>query len=440
MNITTKKQVIGNKLLIKIVFILLMTLLLMIPNAMIRDLIYERKVRKSVIEMDVAKSYGHDQKILPPVLKVPFSQWVSDSEGNKKEVKGEFGFSPLDTDINGLINTDKRKRSIYEIVVYDSEFKANSKFPNVAIDNSVYQNCTLDYKNAYLLVGVKDPNGLDDNTEFVVNGNQVGLEGIANISCSQLTFVKTETFEVKPEGNIIQSSIYLRGTKGVMIEPIGERMSVSISSKWMDPSFVGTRLPTDYDVNDDGFVSNWSINKYSHSYPKMWTSDNSILNKNFAFGVNLIKPIDDYGKNHRTAKYALLIISLTFGIFFFFEILFKKSIHPIQYTLVGFSLSIFFLLLLSFTEHIGFDKAYLISSLSTTILIVTYAKFILSSKRAVLILSFLLLALFGYIFIILQMKDFALLAGSLALFAVLVVVMILSRNINWYELSKSDTL
>jgi len=179
------------------------------------------------------------------------------------------------------------------------------------------------------------------------------------------------------------------------------------------------------------------VNKFSHRHPLIWQSDSKALESSAYFGVNLIQPISEYGKNFRTSKYALLIISLTFGIFFFFEILLKKSIHPIQYTLVGFALTIFYLLLLSITEHLGFDKAYLISSIATISLIVVYTHFILKRIGASTLLLGLLSALFGYVFIILQMQDFALLAGAVALFVVLATVMLLSRNVNWYNVGKT---
>ena len=163
---------------------------------------------------------------------------------------------------------------------------------------------------------------------------------------------------------------------------MGDMVEVHMKSSWPDPSFIGNQLPV-HDVTDTGFSAKWNVNKFSHQIPAIWQKDQDALNVSSDFGVNLIQPINEYGKNFRTSKYALLIISLTFGIFFFFEVLLKKSIHPIQYTLVGFALTVFYLLLLSITEHLGFNPAYGISSIATISLIVVYTHFILQRMGAV---------------------------------------------------------
>ena len=430
----------NNAIIIKIVFILIMILLLMIPNFLIQNLIHERSQRKTEIEKEVAKSYGQKQKIMSPILRIPYTKSSTNSKGEEYTTNGTVSFSPDETKIDGQVITDTRQRSIYEVVIFDSEYTIESDIYIKKLDANVYYGYNLDYSKAYLAIGISDPNGLSDESAIKVNGKSIALDGMCDIVCSNLRFVKTLPFTVLPETTLdLSTHLMLKGTKSVLVEPIGNKMQVQLNSPWVDPSFVGTKLPTDHDINEDGFKANWVINKYAHNYPKTWVNDAAALKHNYSFGVNLIQPIDEYGKNSRTAKYALLIIALTFGIFFFFEILFKKLIHPIQYALVGFALTIFFLLLLSITEHLGFDIAYLMSSIATAGLIVGYASFILDSKKATLILALLLAGLFGYIFIILQMQDFALLAGALALFVVLAIVMMLSRKVNWYQLSKTET-
>ena len=429
----------NNSIVIKIIFILFMILLLMIPNFLIQNLIHERSSRKTEIENEVAKSYGQKQKVMSPILRIPYSKSNTNSKGEIYYTNGTVSFTPNETTIDGNIITDTRKRSIYEVVIYDSEIKIKSDIPITKLDATTYHGYKLDYTKAYLAIGISDPNGLSDATTINVNGKPIALDGMSDIVCPNLRFVKTLPFTILPNGTVdITTNLILKGTKSLLFEPIGNKLDIKLKSPWADPSFVGTKLPNSHDITSEGFAGKWVVNKYAHNYPKTWTNDASTLKQNFAFGVNLIQPIDEYGKNSRTAKYALLIIALTFGIFFFFEILFKKLIHPIQYALVGFALTIFFLLLLSITEHLGFDLAYLMSSIATVGLIVGYASFILDSKKATIILALLLAGLFGYIFIILQMQDFALLAGAIALFAVLAIVMILSRKVNWYELSRGE--
>lgn len=435
------KFAIRNSIIVKVLFILFMMLLLMIPNMMIRDLIRERSARKNQIEYDVAKSYGQEQNVMPPILRIPYTKKYKNNYGNEVTKSGTVSYYPDKTVIDGTINTDIRKRSIYEVVVYNSELDIQSNILH-SIPKSTGGEYEYDYENAYLIIGLSDPSGLRDDSSIRVNGKEIPLDGATSIESGEghvysYKWIKTENFSISPKSELkTMTNLKFKGTKSLSIEPVGESMKVKLTSPWMDPSFVGTELPN-YDITSEGFTSTWEVNKFIHNRPQHFLDYHGSLHQGFSFGVNLIQPVDEYGKNNRTAKYALLLISLTFGIFFFFEVLFKELIHPIQYTLVGFALTIFFLLLLSITEHLGFDSAYLISSSATIAMIATYSSSILRSRKAIYILSLLLIGLFGYIFIILQMQDFALLAGALSLFTVLAIVMFLSRNINWYKLSES---
>jgi inner membrane protein len=428
----------NNSPLLKILFILFIILLLMIPNVLIQNLISERANRKAQIEREVAKSYGQAQKVMPPLLRIPYTRiYKSDKDAEISSKEGIFTFTPSTSDLLCNLTTDTRKRSIYEVVVYESEMQIKSQLSDRLISAQTHKDYTFHYDRAHLIVGLTDPNGLSDNSQLKINGQALDLQGVSTYRNGNLRYVKSETFVYKPGQELsVIADLSFKGTKSLMVEPVGEQMKIKIDSPWQDPSFAGTRLPDNYDIAE-GFTSTWITNQYAHDYPTSWSDDQKINNKNFGFGVNLIQPINEYGKNSRTAKYALLIIALTFGIFFFFEILLKKKVHPIQYILIGFALTVFYLLLLSITEHLGFDLAYIISAIATIGLIVSYASHLLSSTKSTAILSLLLSGLFGYIFIILQMQDFALLAGALALFTVLTIVMMLSRKINWYALNQS---
>ena len=157
-----------------------------------------------------------------------------------------------------------------------------------------------------------------------------------------------------------------------------------------------------------------------------------------AFGVKLLLPIDEYQKTMRTAKYAIMFIALTFLAFFMTEILNKKILHPIQYLLVGFALLVFYTLLLSISEYIPFNQAYLIASAAIVLLIGAYTKGMLKSNLIALIISGILVLLYGFLFIILQLQDYALLLGSIGLFVILAIVMYLTRYIDWFEVAKQE--
>jgi len=431
------KQSVG----LKVITILVMIVLLIIPNALIQEVINERSARKTTVENEVASSYGQEQIIYPAFVKIPYvrTQYNTDNKPYTKE--GYIGISANNSVFDASVTTSTRQRSIFEVVVYDAKVANKSTFDWQSFKPEEWKEYQFDFEKAYLVYGIKDANGITDSVVVTANGTPLTIEGNTNINVGGFYWLKTENFVVDVEQPLtINSNWLIKGTKGLYFEPMGDLVEVNMQSPWPDPSFTGKNLPTKHDVTNNGFTAKWKLNKFSHKHPQIWQNDKTAITANAFFGVNLIQPINEYGKNFRTSKYALLIIALTFGIFFFFEVLLKKSIHPIQYTLVGFALTVFYLLLLSISEHLGFNLAYLTSSIATILLIVVYTHFILKRIGASTLLLGLLSALFAYVFIILQMQDFALLAGAIALFVVLATVMLLSRNIDWYNLGKNEKI
>ena len=169
----------------------------------------------------------------------------------------------------------------------------------------------------------------------------------------------------------------------------------------------------------------------NRNYPQQWTGGEYNVTES-AFGVELLVPVDHYQKNTRSAKYAIMFIGLTFVAFLLFELIAKKRIHPVQYLLVGGALCVFYTLLISFSEQIGFFWAYTISSVATISLITLYFNSIIKSIKSTLVLSLMLVGLYLFLFTILQLQDYALLMGSIGLFVVISLVMYISRKVDWY--------
>ena len=230
----------------------------------------------------------------------------------------------------------------------------------------------------------------------------------------------------------------LNGSKTLTFGPIGKETIVNLKSKWNSPSFMGSFLPDEHSISDEGFEASWKIFDLNRNYPQSWIGENHNILQS-SFGLELLQPVDEYSKNFRSTKYALLVILLTFLLFFFFEVMNKQKVHPMHYIFVGLTISIFYILLLSLSEHIGFDRAYLFSAQAIIGLISTYSISILDTKQLAVVLSVILSAIFGFIFIILQLEDFALLAGSIGLLLVLGSVMYYSRNIDWNNIGRVNT-
>ena len=212
---------------------------------------------------------------------------------------------------------------------------------------------------------------------------------------------------------------------------------MKISSSWKDPSFIGTFIPDEHEITDDGFTAKWKILHLNRNYPQQWMGGQYKINAS-TFGVDLLLPVDEYQKTMRTTKYAIMFISLTFLSFFMIELLNKKVLHPIQYLLIGFALLLFYTLLLSLTEHILFKYAYILAAIANVGLITAYTRGVLKHYLQTVLIFAILTILYGYLYVVLQLQDFALLMGSIGLFVILAVVMYLTRKIDWFMILKGD--
>jgi len=219
--------------------------------------------------------------------------------------------------------------------------------------------------------------------------------------------------------------------------PLSGNAKVSLQSAWSNPSFDGNNLPGERKVDDNGFSAVWTINKAN--LPFGTVLQGTTFNKdNFSFGISMLQPADQYAKTMRSVKYAILIIGLTFSLFFIVEIMQKKPLHPVQYVLVGLALVIFYTLLLSVSEFMVFDQAYLIAALATILLITLYAKSHFANWKTAVLFGLVLCGLYGFIFVLIRLEDTALLVGSIGLFLVLAMVMYGSRKIDWYNIKAVD--
>jgi inner membrane protein len=229
--------------------------------------------------------------------------------------------------------------------------------------------------------------------------------------------------------------IDLNGSSEIAFVPLGEMTAVSMESDWGDPSFTGGFLPAFREITPDGFRADWKILNLNRNYPQAWIGDQyKVLNS--AFGAKLYLPVDHYQKTERTVKYALLFIVLTFASLFLSEMMAKTVLHPIQYTLIGFALVLFYLLLLSLSEHLGFNLAYALATLLVVALVSLYANWITSKKRIAFTTSAVLLILYAFLYVTLQIQDYALLVGTVGLLITLGIIMYVTRHIDWFSLEK----
>ncbi|MEQ8578711.1 MAG: cell envelope integrity protein CreD [Balneola sp.] len=438
-----------NTVMIKAVFIAIITLLLLIPAAMISNLVYERQNTKNEAINEIGEKWGKEQTLTGPFLTIPFTKHIKryspkDSTDIWIERTDYLNMLPENLNVSGSIAPEKRYRGIFEVIVYNSDISLDGDFSTLNIKDFDIESKDLHLDNAFLSIGISDLRGIEEQIDLkwgentkVFNPGTIttniissGINAPLNISVNSNGDILSEPFAFK---------LKLKGSEYLRFVPVGKITDVELKSDWNTPSFDGAFLPDHRTVSDSGFVANWNILHLNRNYPQAWLNSEHRVQES-AFGVDLLLPVDNYKKSERSIKYAILFIGLTFLVFFFIEIINKKRVHPIQYILVGLALCLFYTLLLSISEHSTFNFAYLISSVLTIGLISAYTKTVLKSNSLTGLMSGILTILYLFIYVIIQLEDYALLMGSIGLFIILALVMYFSRKIDWYEINNEMKL
>jgi len=327
-----------------------------------------------------------------------------------------------------------RSRGIFKTVVYKSAVKIKGEFKRGDLA-PIFGNT----QKALLSVGISDTRGIERQFDINWNGATFPFEPGAGVDMQDMSGLHaTVPLQSATENMPFSFEVELKGSEGFSVAPLGRETSFTIASAWQTPKFVGAFLPSSYKVSEDGFNAEWRISSFGRSYPQTFDTkdvgfDQVLLS---AAGADLHQVIDIYDMVFRSVKYAVLFIVITFAAFFLFDILGGIRVHPIQYLLIGVALALFYLLLLSFSERIGFSASYALATVMTAGLVTFYSSFVLKSGKRAFLIGAILVALYGYLYLILQLEDFALLAGSLLLFLLLGGTMYVTRNIDWFSLEK----
>jgi inner membrane protein len=440
-----KESWIKNSISIKVLTIVALILLLLIPSSMIQSLISEREALNNQAIAEVSAKWAESQQINGPILTIPivyeYEVEVKDEETKTKTVTKNWYILPEVLNINGNVEPEKLRRGIYEVVVYKSDLNISGQFKlNQKIDEPNIKE--IQYDNAFVTIGISDLRGIKNQIKVKWGSQNLGVEPGSRISSHIYSGVTINT-AINPEqlNKVIEFSFQLdlQGSQNMTFVPVGSFTDIQLNSTWPSPKFNGNFLPDTRIVNKDGFEANWKILQLNRNFPQSWIGENqSEKLQASAFGVDLILPLDDYQKSMRSAKYAAMTIALTFLIFFLVEILNKRKIHPFQYGLVGLALCLFYTLLVSISEHSNFNVAYGISTIGIVTMIALYSITILKSRMLTSILVIVLFGIYGFLFVTLQMEDYALLMGSIGLTLILGATMYFTRNINWYQVNREE--
>ncbi len=423
---------ISNSVTIKIIVIGILILILMIPTSFIQSLIHERQYRQEEAINEVSDKWGNVQTLNGPVLTIPYKKYSQSTYG--KETTEYIRILPETLAITGALNPETRYRGIFEVVVYNAQLQVNGTFPALTIPSVNPEH--IQWQDAFLSVGISDMRGIRDMLKLNWNGQILQPEpGIGNGGISTSGVSCKVPVALDSTGYSFSFGLNLNGSNSFYFVPLGKETNVSIQSAWKNPSFTGAFLPVSREINNEGFTASWKALHLNRNYPQTWI-ENTYDVLESSFGVGLLVPVEQYQKSIRSVKYALMFISLTFLFFFLVEVMNRRNIHPIQYILVGLALCLFYTLLVALSEHISFNKAYLVSSIGIIGMITLYSRSIFQKNLLTLVMSLVLIALYGFLFSTLQLQDYSLLIGSIGLFLILGIVMFLSRNIDWYGMKK----
>jgi len=416
-----------------------LVLLLLIPMNMIEDLIRERNRTENQAVDEVSQKWSGQQTIIGPYLNFDYiitnKTIVEGKETITTETKN-LTLLPDELIIDGNLTTEIRKRGIYEVNVYQSSLTLKGSFSPEELNKKGIDMENIRFTDVTLCLGIADMRGISEQVQVTLgdsvysfesgmNGKEIGYSGVSKIIDVPELERQTIPYEI---------SLKLKGSQSMFFIPIGKTTKINMQANWGTPSFDGSYLPESHNITEDGFTAQWQVLNLNRNYPQAIMSfSNSKDIKESKFGVNLRTPVEQYQQSMRTAKYAILIILLTFAVIFFVEIMDKKRIHVLQYLLIGLGLCLFYSLLLSMSEQMNFTLAYIISSVLTIGLISLYMRGIMKKKKPALIMGGLLLALYSYIYILIQLETLALLAGSLGLFVILALLMYFSKKIDWFN-------
>lgn len=420
----------NNRILFKGLLIGFLAVLLLIPTLLINHLVEERQTRQREAIAEVSSKWANQQTINGPAIAVPYWQTVTDSKGMVNRIRQRAYFLPNKLSVNGNIVPETRYRGIYQVTVYTTDITLAGDFTEFKFDELNIAQRDIIWNEAVVYFSVTDVRGLKEQVFFNWNGKNIELvpgkfsDDQFPEALSALLPLDSATLTA---GNF-NLSLKLKGSERLLFVPVGKTTNISLQSPWSNPSFTGNYLPDVRSVKDSGFSATWNVLSLNRAYPQQWAA-NRFEMMGSAFGVELRVPVDAYQKSSRSVKYAILCIILTFTGFFLIELIYNKSLHVFQYILVGFALCIFYTLLLSISEYIGFNAAYIIAAIATIALITWFVSAALRSGRIATFISLLLTTIYGFIYILIQSQDYALLMGSIGLFVILGIVMYFSRRI-----------
>ena len=424
----------------RVIVLGLLIALVLIPLYMVHDMVMERYDRSLAVADEVASQWGGQQLIAGPVVTVPYLVHVQETNNGVRTdsaVRRFANFLPDALAITATARTEKRYKSIYELLVYAADIHLTGRFPVPDFAALHIAPADVLWDQATIALGISDMGGinqltlkLDGKTLAPVPGmlrDQIFTSG-AHASLQSVSNLSAHDFAI---------DIQLNGSGQLQFLPMGNDTAIELKADWPHPGFTGNFLPADHVIDASGFTAHWKISALARSYPQIWSNDQLDFNEvnDGKLGVELTLPGDAYQQIDRIVKYGILVIGLTFTTIFVVGLLKSSRTHFVQYLLVGAALCLFYLLALSLAEQIRFLYAYSIASAVDIGMIALYLGRTVSRFVGFLV-GAVLSAIYAYMYLLLQMEDYVLLSGTVGLFVALGLVMYATRNVDWFSIGQ----
>lgn len=448
------------RLWLKVLLVLGMTLAILVPLTMVRGLIGERQSYRVQAVADISRSYAGAQSFVGPVLVVPYTEITEvverDALGVGRKVlrrqRSAWTYFPSTLDVRGPLKPATKQRGLHQVRVYQWHGQAHARF-DIRLPDDAEPGRERRIGQPWLSYGIADVRGLVGAPTLRINGRAAAVEeGLGSREGSGL---HARLLAPTPgQRLVLQASLQfvLGGTESLALVPLAESNRFDLDSRWPHPSYGGSSPHSDH-IDAKGFRASWRVASVATnaqaqylagktlpslergSYRASGRSDAVQASELDAVTVSLVDPVNIYSQADRATKYGLLFVLLTFVGFFLFELIKQLPIHPIQYALVGLSLAIFFLLLVSLSERIAFGWAYVIASIACIGLIGFYLSAVLRSVARAIGFAAMLATLYGALYGLLVSEDNALVMGAGLLFLVLAVIMVVTRKVDWYQIA-----
>ena len=442
----------------KIYGILIIIILLMISTLHIDEVIEERQRNEQNAKQELAAKWSEHQVAGAVVLSIPVIENLSH--------QNTLHFLPENLEINADVKNITKKSGIYKVPLYETRILMSGSFSDVSAKVFETVDTTINWNKANLSLGVLELRGLK-SLDIKWNGKTVASEvgdmpsGIIGSARTALDGAKEEETNLKapfvgsaviakitPDKKLKQEGkgefsieMVLRGSESIEFYPFAQTTTVALTSTEKTPTFQGVFLPEKYGVKDNKFHAQWKILGMNRNLPKYWTGDKSFLNEinNSSFGVGFNGSEENYELNALSNKYTLLFIALTFITLISLEVILKFRFHLVHYAMTGTALIVFYYLLLSFSEQIGFGLAYGLAAVATIFSISIYVFRITKVRKSTWIVCSQLGLLYSFLYGLLKIEDFQFAFEATGLWIIVAALMYATIKIDWFNFFKDQS-